>query len=152
MRLWTGSGMPRDDPGLEAGKTKAFQKKIQSIFSLHFLSSCPSSSSFSAFISSSPSSFFSSYFFSSPSSLPSFILLVSERKELDEVVNNRMKELRADCFSFYIVFFSFFENMFIYFNWRLITLQYCIGFAIHQHELIVFQEWEARGFCGESIT
>ena len=22
---------------------------------------------------------------------------------------------------------------FIYFNWRLITLQYCIGFAIHQH-------------------
>ena len=24
--------------------------------------------------------------------------------------------------------------MFIYFNWRLITLQYCIGLAIHQHE------------------
>ena len=23
---------------------------------------------------------------------------------------------------------------FIYFNWRLITSQYCIGFAIHQHE------------------
>ena len=23
---------------------------------------------------------------------------------------------------------------FIYFNWRLITLQYCISFAIHQHE------------------
>ena len=23
---------------------------------------------------------------------------------------------------------------FIYFNWSLITLQYCIGFAIHQHE------------------
>ena len=22
----------------------------------------------------------------------------------------------------------------IYFNWRLITLQYCIGFAVHQHE------------------
>ena len=22
----------------------------------------------------------------------------------------------------------------IYFNWRLFTLQYCIGFAIHQHE------------------
>ena len=22
----------------------------------------------------------------------------------------------------------------IYFNWRLITLQYCIGFAMHQHE------------------
>ena len=27
---------------------------------------------------------------------------------------------------------SFFEL--IYFNWRLIILQYCIGFAIHQHE------------------
>ena len=25
---------------------------------------------------------------------------------------------------------------FIYFNWSLITLQYCIGFAIHQHESI----------------
>ena len=28
----------------------------------------------------------------------------------------------------------FFKYKFIYFNWRLITLQYCIGFAIHQHE------------------
>ena len=27
---------------------------------------------------------------------------------------------------------NFFKK-FIYFNWRLITLQYCIGFAIHQH-------------------
>ena len=27
-----------------------------------------------------------------------------------------------------------FKYKFIYFNWRLITLQYCIGFAIHQHE------------------
>ena len=31
--------------------------------------------------------------------------------------------------------FSFFKYKFIYFNWRLITSQYCIGFAIHQHEL-----------------
>ena len=31
-------------------------------------------------------------------------------------------------------FFSFLKYKFIYFNWRLITLQYCIGFAIHQHE------------------
>ena len=30
-------------------------------------------------------------------------------------------------------FFSFIYK-FIYFNWRLITLQYCICFAIHQHE------------------
>ena len=28
----------------------------------------------------------------------------------------------------------FFYYKFIYFNWRLITLQYCIGFAVHQHE------------------
>ena len=28
----------------------------------------------------------------------------------------------------------FFKFKCIYFNWRLITLQYCIGFAIHQHE------------------
>ena len=27
-----------------------------------------------------------------------------------------------------------FLYIFIYFNWRLVTLQYCIGFAIHQHE------------------
>ena len=31
-------------------------------------------------------------------------------------------------------FFFYFIFKFIYFNWRLITLQYCIGFAIHQHE------------------
>ena len=31
---------------------------------------------------------------------------------------------------FFLMFFLFL----IYFNWRLITLQYCIGFAIHQHE------------------
>ena len=30
--------------------------------------------------------------------------------------------------------FLFFKYKFIYFNWRLITLQYCIGFAIHQYE------------------
>ena len=29
---------------------------------------------------------------------------------------------------------SFFKYKFIYFNWRLITLQYFIGFAIHQQE------------------
>ena len=30
--------------------------------------------------------------------------------------------------------FLIFIYKFIYFNWRLITLQYCIGFAVHQHE------------------
>ena len=42
--------------------------------------------------------------------------------------------------NFIIIIFTFkklsiylflFFNKFIYFNWRLITLQYCIGFAIH---------------------
>ena len=33
------------------------------------------------------------------------------------------------------LFLPFFLTfIFIYFNWRLITLQYCISFAIHQHE------------------
>ena len=32
------------------------------------------------------------------------------------------------------VLFVWFKFKFIYFNWRLITLQYCIGFAMHQHE------------------
>ena len=37
---------------------------------------------------------------------------------------------------FVFIFFHqiFFIYTLIYFNWRLITLQYCIGFAIHQHE------------------
>ena len=34
-------------------------------------------------------------------------------------------------FFFFLIFFKLFLNLF---NWRLITLQYCIGFAIHQHE------------------
>ena len=34
----------------------------------------------------------------------------------------------------YLVFILFFKYKFIYFYWRLITLQYCISFAIHQHE------------------
>ena len=34
----------------------------------------------------------------------------------------------------FYLFFNYFLFKFIYFNWRLITLQYCIGFAIHQHK------------------
>ena len=33
---------------------------------------------------------------------------------------------------FFLIYF--FKYKFIYFNWRLVTLQYCFGFAIHQHE------------------
>ena len=35
---------------------------------------------------------------------------------------------------FQALFIYFLKFKFVYFNWRLITLQYCIGFAIHQHE------------------
>ena len=34
----------------------------------------------------------------------------------------------------YSPFSLFLKFKFMYFNWQLITLQYCIGFAIHQHE------------------
>ena len=34
----------------------------------------------------------------------------------------------------HLLFADFLKYKFIYFNWRLITLKYCIGFAIHQHE------------------
>ena len=33
-----------------------------------------------------------------------------------------------------VLFIYLFLNKFIYFNWRLIALKYCIGFATHQHE------------------
>ena len=33
-----------------------------------------------------------------------------------------------------VISLLFLKFKFIYFNWRLITLQYCIGFAMHQHE------------------
>ena len=36
--------------------------------------------------------------------------------------------------SFWIINLYFLKYKFIYFNWRLITLQYYIGFAIRQHE------------------
>ena len=42
------------------------------------------------------------------------------------------------------IYLFIFKYKFIYFNWRLITLQYCIGFAIHQHESAMgFQAFEA---------
>ena len=35
------------------------------------------------------------------------------------------------------LFFFFFFNLFIYFNWRIITLQYCDDFVIHQRKSAV---------------
>ena len=41
----------------------------------------------------------------------------------------------SSCRVFIFIIIKFFlKYKFIYFNWRLITLQYCIGFSIHQHE------------------
>ena len=45
-------------------------------------------------------------------------------------LNNRKGKEKE--ISFY--FFSLLKYKFIYFNWRLITLQYFSGFAIHCHE------------------
>ena len=42
------------------------------------------------------------------------------------------QKLFCFCFSFNLK--KCLKYKFIYFNWRLITLQYCIGFAIHWHE------------------
>ena len=49
------------------------------------------------------------------------------------------KNITIQCFSkftrifFFFSFFHFFKNVNL-FDWKLITLQYCIGFAIHWHE------------------
>ena len=42
--------------------------------------------------------------------------------------------LVAFIYFFNLSFLIYFLTKCIYFNWSLITLQYCIGFAIHQHE------------------
>ena len=42
--------------------------------------------------------------------------------------------LRVDTFKTEEIRISFLKFKFTYFNWRLITLQYCIGFAIHRQE------------------
>ena len=59
--------------------------------------------------------------FSSCNSSPEVIMLL--RSHLAN------KEIFFFFLAFSIFFFFFFQ--FIYFNWRLITLKYCSGFAIH---------------------
>ena len=44
--------------------------------------------------------------------------------------------------TFFFASYAFY--LFIYFNWRLITLQYCIDFAIHQHESATGTGWGTR--------
>ena len=52
---------------------------------------------------------------------------------MELTVTQKQENIFSSVFSFFFLFlFLFFK--FIYFNWRLITLQYCIGFATHQHE------------------
>ena len=49
-------------------------------------------------------------------------------------MENRSDKIHAgDCLAGRRVRSFIFIYKFTYFNWRLITLQYCIGFAIHQH-------------------
>ena len=43
-------------------------------------------------------------------------------------------QTRSSLLSLYLSLLLLFLNKFIHFNWRLINLQYCIGFAIHWHE------------------
>ena len=74
----------------------------------------------------------SAYFsFSSPSGTPLMYILIFL---MESHMCHRLFSL-VFIFSFYssdwIIYFLY---KFIYFNWMLITLQYCIGFAIHQHE------------------
>ena len=54
----------------------------------------------------------------------------------DSFVHSFFNTLLLHSYFFFLAnlnFILFFKYKFIYFNWRLITLQYCIGFAIHQH-------------------
>ena len=46
-----------------------------------------------------------------------------------ELLNQRLDSWHCSFLFIYLFIYKF-----IYFNWRLITLQYCIAFAIHQHE------------------
>ena len=63
-----------------------------------------------------------------------FLRLFFSFQNLGHAYENQICYLVLICQSLIIWNFVLFLYKFIYFNWRLITLQYCIGFAIHQHE------------------
>ena len=65
----------------------------------------------------------------------------SKSRCISELPWNFLKNTNAQVLLFssrvpdmFLFLFFFFQFKFIYFNWRIITLQYCIGFAIHQYE------------------
>ena len=62
---------------------------------------------------------------------PKSLQMVTAAMKLTHLLLGRKAMINLDSF---LLFFLFFKYKFIYFNWRLITLQYCIGFAIHQRE------------------
>ena len=57
----------------------------------------------------------------------------SFRTDFKFITENKRK-IRIKRIFYFFFWFFFYYYKFIYFNWRLITLQYCIGFAIYQHE------------------
>ena len=61
------------------------------------------------------------------------LLLFSDRERSLYTFGSIKRQTQARVVFQYFFFFFFFL-IYIYFNWRLITLQYCTGFAIHQHE------------------
>ena len=76
---------------------------------------------------------------------PSYILLVNHNylgKRIEKIYKPRLFPEDFDwvnrgmlgCVCLELFPWDSFLKTYIYFNWRLITLQYCIGFAIHQHE------------------
>ena len=69
----------------------------------------------------------------SPGEGKGYPLQYSGLKNAMDCIVHVLTKSRTRLSNFYF-HFLYFLNKFIHFNWRLITLQYCIGFAIHQHE------------------
>ena len=61
-------------------------------------------------------------------------LALSARSYASKLDWRMISQIIMYTFLFCFVLFCHLIKKYIYFNWRLITLQYCIVFAIHQHE------------------